>query len=148
MSFRGSGHDLLTTVPPSRHPFQFWALTACVISGAGSAFDFGQPRTLAEIMPSYMIVLWGWTIMISGLVGLIASWWPDRISGLLLERIALGGIGGSCAIYGALLYKIAGGPGFFAATFCMSIALASAWRIMHVNRELHVLQRWIERNLD
>lgn len=138
--------DPLTGVPPSRHPFQFWVLCACVLGGAASAFDFGRPNSLDEFLPHYIVLVWGWTLMIGGLIGLAAAWWPDRITGLLLERIALWGIGGITAVYGAVLLKVLGHTASVSAFFCISIAMASFWRIRHVNRELKVLSRWIDRN--
>lgn len=135
--------DPLTGVPPSRHPFQFWALAACALAGFATAFDFGQPGTLVELMPDYMVTLWGWTCMIGGVLGLVSSFWRDRITGLLLERIALTAIGGVMLIYGAVLYFVAGDKGYVASSFCIGIGIASAWRIVHINRELKVLTRWI-----
>lgn len=135
--------DPLTGVPASRHPFQFWALAACSASGFSTAFDFGQPGTLVELMPEYMVLLWGYTNMLGGLLGLAASFWKDRITGLLLERLALFAVGGVMFVYGAVLYFVAGEPGYVASSFCVGIAFASWWRIVHVNRELKVLTRWI-----
>lgn len=99
-------------------------------------------------MPDYMVLLWGWTAMIGGILGLTAGWWKDRITGLLLERLALGAIGSITALYGCVLWAVAGSTATVAATFCVSIGIASGWRIVHINRELRVLTRWIERNFD
>lgn len=135
--------DPLTGVPASRHPFQFFALAACAISGFSTVFDLGQPQTLTALMPSFMVILWGWTLMMGSGLGIIASWWRDRITGLLLERIALGALGSSTAIYGLVLMSQSGKPGFVASMLCLSISVASFWRIIHVNRELKTLKKWI-----
>lgn len=140
--------DPLTGVPPSRHPFQFWALAACVLSGLQVGFGIGRPTTLEEILPDYMVALWGWTLMIGGFLGLVAGWWRDRITGLLLERIALTTIALITLIYGVVVAKQAGGPAVVTSSFLISISVSAGWRIVHVNRELRTLQRWIEQNLN
>lgn len=138
--------DPLTGVPPSRHPFQFWVLLACALNGAVVAFHVGPPRTLEDLLPTYAVTTWGWMLMLCGLIGLAAIWWRDRITGLLMERIALGGIAGITAVYSTAIVLVAGAPGYVSATFLFSISLAGVWRIVHINRELKVLTRWIERN--
>lgn len=138
--------DPLTGVPPSRHPFQFWALTACMLGGLNAMFGRGAPGSLSEILPGYAVAVWAGTLFVGGALGIAAGWWRDRITGLLLERVALGAIGGITLIYGIVVYKIAGTPGSFISLFMLSMTAASIWRIRHVNRELGVLTRWIERH--
>lgn len=137
--------DPLNAIPASRHPFQFWALAACALSGFSTAFDFGQPGTLVDLMPESMVLLWGWVNMFGGLLGLAASFTKDRILGLLMERIALAAVGGVMLIYGVALYFIAGEKAYVAASFCIGIGIASAWRMVHIRRELAILTEWIER---
>lgn len=139
--------DPLTGVPPSRHPFQFWVLAACVLSGIQIMIGSGRPTTMEAVLPDYMVVIWGITLLISGGLGIVAGWWPDRITGLLLERIALGTLCGVSAIYGVVVASQAGGPAVVTSSFQISVSVAAGWRIVHVNRELRTLQRWIERNL-
>jgi hypothetical protein len=138
--------DPLTGVPPSRHPFQFWALTACFLSGVASAIGPGKPGTMQELLPDYMVDLWGWTMMVGGLLGLIAGFWKDRITGLLMERLALLTIGGVTLVYGVVVLAVGGLGATTAGTFCLSMSVASFWRVVHVNRELRTLSRWIEQN--
>jgi len=139
--------DPLTGVTPSRHPFQFWVLFFLGLSGATVAFNLGQPGSLTELMPQIVVRTWGATVMLGGIVGIAAGWWKDRITGLLLERIALAAVGGMTGVYGFVLMGVAGGVGIFSGFLALSVTVASFWRIIHVNRELKVLTRWIEQNL-
>ena len=137
--------DPLTGVPASRHPFQFWALAASMFAGLSTVLQIGEPGTLVALLPKHTVIAWGATVMVGGALGVVASWWKDRITGLLLERIALAGIGGGTFIYGGVLIYVASSAATTAALYCLATAIASAWRIRHVNRELGVLTRWIER---
>ena len=98
-------------------------------------------------MPEYMVALWGWTAMLGGTLGLLGSFWRDRITGLLLERVALAGVAGASIVYGSVLLYVARGTGVVAASFLIGISIASIWRIRHVNRELRILTRWIGEHL-
>lgn len=138
--------DPLTGVPPSRHPFQFWALAACMLGGLNSMFGEGAPGSLQEILPAYALYVWGITLFVGGALGIVSGWWRDRITGLLLERIALGAIAGITIIYALVVYKVAGGSASFIAMFMASMSIASTWRVRHINRELKILMRWIERH--
>lgn len=139
--------DPLTGVPPSRHPFQFFALAACIIAGASSVFDLSRPGTMEELLPEYAVALWGCVMMVGGALGITAGWWIDRIMGLLIERVALGAIAGVTGIYALVLVALNPGISGVPAAFLTSICIASIWRIRHVNRELQTLSEWIERNL-
>lgn len=120
---------------------------ACAASGMAALLNIGEPITLIRLMPRFMVDVWGWNLMLGGLLGLIAPWWRDRITGLLLERVALLCLGGITAVYAVALYVIWGSQAVMSIPLTGSITVASLWRVVHINRELKVLTRWIERFL-
>lgn len=142
-----TGRDPLTSVPPSRHPFQIWVLAACTLSGFSIIAFGGHPQSLQALMPSAILYAWGTLLMIGGIIGLSSAWWPDRITGLLMEKMALGTIGASATVYAGCVLWFAHGPGVVSAIFLLSIGCASVWRIRQVNRELGTLARWNRRRL-
>lgn len=134
--------DLLTGVPPSRHPFQFWLFGAAVLNGLFILLAIGEPPSMVSLLPGYALSIWGIVLLVVGTLGLIAGFWKDRITGLLLERIALAGLSGAMFIYASAIFAVTGKAGVAAATFMVSVGLAGIWRISHVGRELKILDRW------
>lgn len=134
--------DPLTGVPASRHPFQFWFFGASALSGTFATLSFGQPTTMVTLLPNGYVTVWGATLFVVGVLGMVAAFWRDRLTGLLMERIALAGLSGLMFVYATILIARAWGPGSASATFLASVGLAAAWRIHHVSRELRILERW------
>lgn len=135
--------DPLAPIPPSRHPFQFWVLAACNLAGWVTLIK--DPDTLlAQSVPHLIYALWGLLLVMSSSIGLISAWWPDRITGLLLERAGLLALGVGAAAYGSLLLHLVGWRAGLAGPMTVGIGIASLWRVVHVNREIKVLVRLIE----
>lgn len=135
--------DLLRPIPASRHPFQFFTMFALGLSGASIAFSGSTPASLRPL-PAWATETWGITMLIGGLLALVSAFWLDRITGLLIERIALGAIGGACAVYAlafALYYEDRNG--FLNIFQFFAITVACTWRIRHIQNELHTLTRWL-----
>lgn len=140
--------DPLTGIPPSRHPFQVWILAACLISGISTAvFDAG-PATLRELLPVWAFWLWGAVLMMGGFFGLLGAFWEDRITGLLMERLALIAISGGSMVYAVTVVSLAGKVGYTTAAYTMSVGIAGFWRVRHINRALRVLSRWMDQHYD
>lgn len=134
--------DPLTGIPPSRHPFQIWLLAAAVFSGAQTLIQGDRaPATLEQLIPSWSIYTWAALLLVAGVLGIPAGWWRDRITGLLMERIALASLAVSTLVYASILLSVAGKPGTVSACFQLSVGIACVWRILHVGRELRGLKR-------
>lgn len=138
--------DPLSAIPPSRHPFQFWVLFALFVSGAANFFTPGSV-VLREGLDPFFHKLWAVTLMISTLLGLISAFLSDRISGLLVERIALLTMGLSCPAY-AIVVGIQMGVqfAFVSIVIMFSIGIAGVWRAVHVSRELRILRHFVTRH--
>lgn len=137
--------DPLSAIPPSRHPFQFWMMAALALAGGGNLFRESQ-SAINELLPPMMIKVWAATMLIGGVLAIVAAFWHDRITGLLLERIALSSVAFSCIIYGTAVYTVVGWAAFVPGSLITGTALACIWRIAHVTRELKVLRQFISRN--
>jgi hypothetical protein len=135
--------DPLTGIPASRHPFQFWMLTAAVFAGTSALLTEAAPATLESLIPQWTVYIWSGLLIIGGALGLPAGFWKDRLTGLLLERIALAALAAACFVYAIVLVAVAGKPGTVSAAFQMTVSIAAIWRIVHVNRELRLLTLWI-----
>lgn len=138
--------DPLAAIPPSRHPFQFWVLFACALGGAGNLFAEGS-QVLNEL-PLAFHEVWAITLMAASIAAIVAAWWPDRITGLLLERLGLLSIGLVCPAYALLLVTFSEPPSAVAvsAALTASVGVAAIWRGgIHVTRELHILRTYVER---
>lgn len=141
--------DPLSSVPPSRHPFQIWVLAACALSGFSTVFNLGSPKTLDDLLPAFWVTIWGITLMIGGTAGLVAAWLPDAITGRLLERLALAGIGGMAVVYaGVILQQVGYRIGATTVILLLSVSAASVWRIRQLNREIRLLGIWARRKME
>lgn len=138
--------DPLNAVPPSRHPFQFWMMFALTVSGAGNFFTPGS-EILQRGLDPFFHKTWALTLMVSGMLCLIAAWWPDRATGLLMERIGMVTVGISCPVYAVVVAQATGWETSIVATaLTTSAGVASAWRAVHVTRELKLLRMFMTRN--
>lgn len=135
--------DPLTAIPPSRHPFQFWVALACMVSGAASLFD--SRSRINELLPPWAVAIWAVTVMLSGLLTAAGAFWRDRVFGLLLERLALTGVSLTMAVYGVSIGYVMRSSAVIASSLAIGIAIAAAWRLVHVNRELKVLRAFMAR---
>lgn len=139
---RGHLLDPLSPVPPSRHPFQFWVLAACLFAGVVNLVT--RPDTaFAESVPYIVTVIWGLLLSCSSLLGLVSAWWSDRITGLLMERAALTALGIGAVSYGLFLILVVGSIATFPGSLTFGVGVASLWRVRHINREISVLTRLI-----
>lgn len=138
--------DPLTAIPPSRHPFQFWVMFALAMSGLGNLFTPGS-AVLQEGLDPFFHKLWAALLLISAAMALAASFWRDRVSGLLVERIALITMGSICPLYGiVVILQIGFTEGLIGISIMISAGIAALWRAVHVNRELKILRHFVTRN--
>lgn len=138
--------DPLRAIPPSRHPFQFWVMVAMTLSGLANLLTPGSEVLQEGLTPLYHKT-WALTVFVSAVLAIVASWWRDRIMGLLMERAALWSMGLACPIYAVVVYAQASiGASAVGVTLTASLGLASLWRAVHVNRELKILRHFVARH--
>lgn len=136
--------DPLGAIPPSRHPFQFWVLSALAFNGLTNFFAAGSEAVASTVDPFFHKV-WALTLFVGTMCALIGAFWRDRVMGLLLERVGLVTMGVSTPVYG-IAYAFQVGPSAIGpAIIMLSIGVASFWRVVHVNRELRILRGFMSR---
>lgn len=136
--------DPLATIPPSRHPFQAWIMVACIIAGAGNLVD--SQSAINDVLPAYIVKIWAISLLAAGALTLTGAYFKDRIMGLLIERAGLTTLCGAAVCYGVAIILVAGPAAAVPGPLTISIGIAAGWRVIHVNRELKVLSRFISKN--
>lgn len=139
--------DPVAALQASRHPFQILLLAASAVSGAGSVFNFGPPASLLVYMPDYAVRMWGLINLIAGVLGLLGAVWPDRIMGLIMERLALAALSFPTLIYGVLVYARNGSAAWTAAVFAIGFGVACIARGIQVSLELRRQRLWLDQHL-
>lgn len=123
----------------SRHPFQVWVLFAFVVGGVGVLL--GPPPTSVDaLVPAPARIAWALVLLAGGLLGLMSEVVSDRVKGLILERAALVGVGGTALAYSAAVLFVAGWGGFAAGVLIASVGWASLQRARDVTRTLRALE--------
>ncbi len=139
--------DPLAAIPPSRHPFQFWVLVACLITGW--VVLLRDPDTeFSKTVPPLITYTWGLLLILSSTIALVSSWWDDRITGLLLERSSLIGLGIALFTYGSFILYTFGDLGAQGGLLTVLLAFACGWRCRHITRELRILVRLVQSHPD
>lgn len=133
-------YDPLSAVPPSKHPYQFWAMAACVMGGFGVLVG-ARPGSLEALLPQWAVYLWAVILLGGGSMAIFSAWWHDRTIGMLVERIAHFSIGLGTFVYGIGLIAVFGIDRFSPLAF--GISLAAMWRVRHVTRELTKLRQFM-----
>lgn len=136
--------DPLSGIPPSRHPFQFWVLVALTISGASNLFGTNT-SVIATLLPVLFLKVWAATMLVGGLGAMIAAFWHDRVTGLLLERACLSAVALVLFVYGGAIWYLAGNKGIVPASLALALGVASGWRCLHITREIRIVRTFIDR---
>lgn len=136
--------DPLSGIPPSRHPFQFWVLVAISISGVANLIGT-ENTVIADLLPVLFLKVWAATMLVGGLGAMVAAFWHDRVTGLLLERACLSAVSLVLTVYGGAVFYLVRLEGSVAATLAVALGVAAAWRCVHVTRELRIVRTMIDR---
>jgi hypothetical protein len=139
--------DPLLPVPPSRHPFQVWLVTACLLSGTFTLAGVTSGSDFEEALPQWTTSSWGLLLVVAGALILAGAWWRDHLTGLIMERIGLRVLGWGCLIYAFVIIQQAWPASARGGVIIASAGVASLWRRRHCIREIETLRRWIRVNL-
>jgi hypothetical protein len=139
----------------SRHPFQVFILSLCVISGVPIVIGLKPPPgSLQEFVPPLILEVWGFCLVIGALMGLIGAAWRDRGNGLIVEQLGLTLVGLACCFYAVILgYYTLDRGGLFSAAITLGFGLSClvrAWQIQQYLKRVHrvVLQVKLKRGHD
>lgn len=114
-------------IPLDRNPLETFLLGLCVFVGVGSLLS--PPPTA---VPDWLAVAWYLVLTVGGLLGLVGSYLPNVILGVLMVRAALIPLGAVAYAVGFLL----GWAGVAAVGF----GLAAHWRAWQITRHLRGLR--------
>ncbi|MEU5549192.1 hypothetical protein ABZ738_05435 [Micromonospora sp. NPDC047793] len=121
------------------HEVMFLALSAVV----GALFVAGArpPGTIEQLVDPW--VLWTWYVLLlgSGIIGLISIAMANTYRALVLELAAMHGQVAAPLLYGLALLSTGSPRVSFAAGFCLTWAVASAWRGWQVWQGMRVLRQ-------
>ena len=88
----------------SRHPFETYLLTLAAVSGLPLLFGKPNSGSIEESLPPFMVGVWGAMLVFGSVLALVGLYWRGRVvTGLLMERSGLVGVGGSSLIYAVVL---------------------------------------------
>ena len=119
-------------------------LIGTFLSGLGNLTGLTTSASVIELLPHWAVMFWAVLIMFTSSLCVWSNWIRDRVMGLLLERIGLYGLGGTCMVYGVAIIWVFRQDGSSASMVILSIGVASFWRAKHVNNELRALKKFIE----
>lgn len=121
-----SSTDLVDPLDASRHPFETYLLSLAAVSGIPLLFGEPNSASIEATLPPLLVNGWGAMLMLGSLLALTGLYWRGRsITGLVLERAGLVGVGGASLVYGAATMIAAGGwSGLFATCVVGGFGLA------------------------
>lgn len=114
-----------------RSPFQLYLIALIVISGMSLTVG-ASSNTITDAMGHPYTNLWGGTLALGGAVTLLGIYWPrEPITGMLIERTGLVGLGGGSLIWSILVvWRVHLNAAYLSAslTFGLFLACVAQWR--------------------
>jgi hypothetical protein len=127
---------------PQRRPYEMCFMVVAVLAGLGYLTTVPAPASVAALMPGWLVGAWAWTLLGSGLLGLVGClWWGRPSTGLGVERAALGAQSGALLVIAGATYHAwaTGGVAAFpllGLLFLTAWLAANVWRIRQIVVEL------------
>lgn len=84
------GRPVGIVVVGRREPFKMFLLTLCVYTGGRQLWLLGRGGSYDTPLPWWAVAVWLVVLAVFGAVALVGTVWPDPITGLLVERWAVG----------------------------------------------------------
>ena len=133
---------------PSRHPFQLFILTLCLITGVpvlvGNA---PAPGSLEDAMPDFVFLGWNIALVAGSAVALVGSMvQKNRVTGILLEQWGLVAVGMAAIVYGILIPFVAHWGGAISASIIFGFGVACLWRWWQLQKYILDVQKLVEEN--
>ncbi len=118
-------------------PRAVFILLLCIVSGMPLVFGVVQPGSFEELLPAWIIRLWGVSLVIGCLVTLIGMSWQKSLVGLLMEQVGSVAVGSVSLFYATAVLIVAQKDGLTAAGFIVAWAISCFyryWQIEHIIR--------------
>ncbi len=134
----------------ARNSWAVFLLLLCVMSGASAlvATAVGhpsEPPAVAAVVPEWARLTWYGLLIGGGSVSLLGVWWPHRrvvdlVTGLSIERRGTYGLTIGALLYGMALLALDGPVSKVSGVITVGFAVAGAWRIYDIGRDLRRVQ--------
>lgn len=118
-----------------RSPFQLYLLALITIAGIPLMLGVSD-NAIAKAMGQPYANLWGGCLFLGGFSCVLGVYWPkDPITGMLIERTGLVGLGGASLIWSILVVWRIQLNGLFSATltFALFLSCLAQWRWVNKN---------------
>lgn len=109
----------------SRHPFETYILTACVIGGTFALLGDLFPASLQAAFPSWVERMWGIGFAGGAALALTGINATNRKFGIFMEQIGLINVAATCFTYAAAILVYQGADGIVVAALFILIGAAS-----------------------
>lgn len=108
--------DLVDPLEASRHPFEVYLLVLAACSGVPLLFGEPNSGSINEAMPPLVVNMWGAMLVFGSVLALLGLYWRGRkVTGLLMERTGLVGVGGAALIFAVVAFSTVGVTATFSA---------------------------------
>lgn len=124
-------------VVTSRHrPHELFLFALQVLLGVAYLVTVPAPRSLAALVPSWLVHVWAVGLTVSGVLGLAAAVWHRRASTALeLERAALLLSTGALGLIGGASFVASGWAAIFGGSMILFWAAANLVRCNQIRKE-------------
>lgn len=130
-------HDDFEALAASRHPFETYLLALAFVSGVPLLFGEVTSQSIERALPSPLVAAWGAILMLGSAIALVGMYWRGALlTGFVMERAGLVGVGGAALIYSASLVVEAGIGGTYAACITVGFGVACFAQARRISRRL------------
>ena len=126
--------------PSSPHPFELFTLGLCVLAGLPLLFGDARPGSIAELLTDVQGDLWGGMLVFGAFTCLTGIFWPNRITGIVLEQVGLVAVGLASLFYAVVVLVSVGLTGAYATLYVVGFGLSCLWRYFQLLNYLRTLR--------
>lgn len=132
-------------VVTGRHrPHEVTFLVYSMLLGLAFVVGARAPGSIEAVLPAWLRWAWYVLLLVSGAVGVAGVLLRDVYNALILERTAMWGQAAAWGVYALAIFALGGWRGLAAGGLCLSLAVASVWRLRQVIREIGLVRRAAE----
>lgn len=135
-----SQHRPIIVLAGRHRPHEILLLAMSVPLGVGMLASAPAPQSLIAVMPGWLVSVWAVALVLSGVVGLAAVWWPgDPLRAMRAEAGALVINAGVLVTFAGAAFVVAGWRAWFVGGFFAGWGAANIWRTAQIGRETREL---------
>ncbi len=119
------GEHVRDELDASRHPFETYLLATATVSGLPLVIGRVNSASISTALPGELVIAWGTMLVVGSAMALVGTYWRGRrITGLVLERAGLVGVGGAALVYACVALLAVGLDAAFSA--CITAGFGAA----------------------